>query len=295
MLQIWFHLLDAVKELLSALRRWDKALHDWISRSFPRAMPVVDSTIEGLFKIFDKGAFGIICALLLVVLVATGVIPLIVAASLIGVWFVSIIWIARLDSVKSLTVLSRLAVLMIAGTVIYFSANKFGAWAISQYREQRRLEQGEASKSSAKTEDKPDSQLQSNQPTETKPTETKPVETRPSPHQKAIKPSKSQADVEALLVIPKNLSIAAKNTSTEIAWDIKYEAILWNLDESRNQMQETVLSLPNFAETYKGDFSKAWGGICTMNYSRCCKEQWTRQKRGSIIRICSRYMFKLHT
>jgi hypothetical protein len=199
------HLLDAIKKLLSALRRWDKALHDWISRSFPRAMPVVDSTIEGLFKIFDKGAFGIICALLLVVLVATGVIPLIVAASLIGVWLVSIIWIARLDSVKSLTVLSRLAVLMIAGTVIYFSANKFGAWAISQYREQRRLEQGEVSKSSTKTEDKPDSQLRPNKPTEPKTAEAKPSETRPSsPHQKAeMKPSKSQADVEALLVIPK--------------------------------------------------------------------------------------------
>jgi hypothetical protein len=72
---------------------------------------------------------------------------------------------------------------------------------------------------------------------------------------RVINPSKSQADVEALLVVPKNLSMAAKNTSTEIAWDIKYEAILWNLDEARNQTQETVRAGTSTIKAASGSIS----------------------------------------
>ena len=72
-----------------------------------------------------------------------------------------------------------------------------------------------------------------------------------------INPSKSQANVEASLVNPGKLGIISTNASHEVAWDVRYESVLWNLDVERNQgASETVLSLPHFGETYKGDYMK---------------------------------------
>ena len=95
----------------------------------------------------------------------------------------------------------------------------------------------------------------------------------------AINPSRSQADVEALLVSPSNLSMATKNTSTELAWDLKYEAIFWNLDEERNNTQGTVLSLPQFAETFKGDFLKPGAGFLPRTFLDEAKKSG-RVKKG---------------
>jgi hypothetical protein len=48
----------------------------------------------------------------------------------------------------------------------------------------------------------------------------------------------------------------AKNISGTIAWDLKYDIELWNLDETRNKISDTALSLPIFAEIARGDFIK---------------------------------------
>jgi hypothetical protein len=95
-------------------------------------MRTVDAVLETLFSVFSHGAFGLLCALLLIVLVATNHIPIIVAASLFGAWIIVIVWLARLKSVKSLTVLSRLVVIVIGGTVLAIAANSFGEWALRE-------------------------------------------------------------------------------------------------------------------------------------------------------------------
>lgn len=65
-----------------------------------------------------------------------------------------------------------------------------------------------------------------------------------------------EADLKAEFVIPKELSLIVRNHSTINAFDPKYEVNLWNLDEARNQSVQTVLGLPIFYRTDRGDFIK---------------------------------------
>ena len=68
--------------------------------------------------------------------------------------------------------------------------------------------------------------------------------------------NEAQADLEAAFVNPTDLGMMAKNISPVVAWDPKLEVELWDLDEPRNKVDATSLSLPIFTETSRGDFLK---------------------------------------
>src|SRR5713226_6316653 len=110
-------------------RTTDQNLHSWVLGAFPKTMAAIDKTLETLFQGFGHGAFGVFAALLLVVLVATNVIPTIVAVSLGAAWLIGVVWLARLAPVKSLTVISRWMIVLIGGAIFALAANRFGKWA----------------------------------------------------------------------------------------------------------------------------------------------------------------------
>jgi hypothetical protein len=116
-------------------REKDRAVHARIMQKFPRGLRIIDTVLEALFGIFSHGAFGILCAFLLIVLVATNQIPVIVAVSLVPAWIIAVVWLARLGPIKSLTVISRVAVVLIGGAIFAVAANAFGEWALRESRQ----------------------------------------------------------------------------------------------------------------------------------------------------------------
>jgi hypothetical protein len=59
------------------------------------------------FEDFGHGAFGVFAGLLLVMLVAANVIRVAAGFSLGVAWIIAFVWLARLEPVKGLTVISR--------------------------------------------------------------------------------------------------------------------------------------------------------------------------------------------
>jgi hypothetical protein len=78
--------------------------------------------------------------------------------------------------------------------------------------------------------------------------ESKPSKPSVKPRNEQEEPPKDDADLEATFMIPKNLSISAQNTSQVIAWDLKYEVSLWNLEEEKNKNSDTNLSQNGVSE-----------------------------------------------
>src|SRR6266852_5605521 len=126
-----------LRSMWQRFRESDRAIHALVLGRFPKTMSAIDRTLESLFQSFGNGAFGVFIGLLLVVLVATGVIPTIVAASLFGAWLIALVWLARLRPLKGLTVVSRWLIVLIGGMVFAFAANYFGRWALLQVRNQK--------------------------------------------------------------------------------------------------------------------------------------------------------------
>jgi hypothetical protein len=120
----------------------DQELHNWVMGHFPKALPAIDWSLERLFSLVTHPAFGIIVAFMLVALVATNVINVIVAASIGGAWFVALIWIARSNALRGLTILSRWLLVSAIGIFLGFAGNRFGNWASNQYNQQKLSEQG---------------------------------------------------------------------------------------------------------------------------------------------------------
>jgi hypothetical protein len=130
-----------IKLVWRKFRGADQAIHSWVTGRFPRTMSAVDRILEKLFEAFGHGAFGVFAALLLVVLVATNVIPVIVAVPLFVAWLIAVVWLARLKVVKSLTVLSRWLIVLIGGAAFAFAAHGLGRWALTQYDRTEELPQ----------------------------------------------------------------------------------------------------------------------------------------------------------
>ena len=107
----------------------DQAMHSRLMAHFPRTMSIVDRILESLFEDFGHGAFGVFAGLLLVVLVVAKVIPVVVGFSLGAAWIIAFVWLARLEPVKDLTVISKWLVVLMGGTVFAFAAYLFGRWA----------------------------------------------------------------------------------------------------------------------------------------------------------------------
>lgn len=115
----------------------DKAAHDYIERRFPKVLSIADRALGGLFDLVNKNAFGVILALLFGVLAITGLIDKIVASSIILAWVISVLWIARSNSIKRLSILSRLIVVIFTGVLFGLVGRAFGNYALSEYYRQQ--------------------------------------------------------------------------------------------------------------------------------------------------------------
>jgi hypothetical protein len=126
------------RPFIQAIVARDRAVHAQVMQRFPRAVPVVDSVFSGIFAIFSQNPFGLIVGLLVgIVLVVTGKIDKIVGISIIIAWAVALVWIARSSTIKSLTILSRIAVTLLIAALLASLGIGFGSWALRGYHQQQ--------------------------------------------------------------------------------------------------------------------------------------------------------------
>ncbi len=192
--------LSKLRFVWRTFRATDQAMHSWVMGQFPRTMSIVDRILESLFEGFGHGAFGVFAALLLVALVATNVIPVIVAVSLGGAWIIAVVWLARLRPVKSLTVISRWLVVLIGGTVFALAANSFARWALHQVSLQKSGET--AQHTSEPKQSASQNQVQGVATLEVKPALSNKVEIKPAEHPKSKLTHKSSATVPSAAIQP---------------------------------------------------------------------------------------------
>jgi hypothetical protein len=113
----------------------DREIHDSLMRRFPRLLRILDWVLGFLFGIVSANVFGIIIGLLIgIVLVVTGAVDVTVFISVGIAWLVAVIWVARSESIKRLSILSRAAVTLLSAAVLASLFVGFGGWALRQYR-----------------------------------------------------------------------------------------------------------------------------------------------------------------
>lgn len=119
-----------LRNLIQRIISTDKAIHSRIKQQFPKLVQFVDSSMERLLSIVSHGAFALIVALVLVVLVSTEKISLINAVCIGGAWGVSMLWAARAPTLLKLAVGTRLLSLALIGAVLAFGFRALGIWAL---------------------------------------------------------------------------------------------------------------------------------------------------------------------
>lgn len=129
-----------LKSVWAIVKKVDAALHAAIMRAIPQAIPTFDRALEVVFGVVVHPAFALIAALLLGVLVLTGVIKAIVFFSILFAWAVAGLWIARAKPVRALNVTFRLFFVGIIGAALGVVGNSFGHWALDAYNRQKAAE-----------------------------------------------------------------------------------------------------------------------------------------------------------
>ncbi len=109
----------------------DGVIHAYFMERFPKVIRWTDAILEWLFGVFSHGAFALIIGLLLAVFVLTDKIPMLVGVCVGFSWLVAFIWIARAKFIKTLTVLARLFVVTVIGSVLAICATTFGGWILN--------------------------------------------------------------------------------------------------------------------------------------------------------------------
>ena len=116
----WLHLQDAI-------------LHAYFMERYPKAVQRTDKVLGAVFYVVSHGAFALIVALLLVVLVTSDKISATVALCVGGAWLVAFVWIARSQTIRELTVFSRLFFVAVTGLSLAGMAMAFGGWALKSH------------------------------------------------------------------------------------------------------------------------------------------------------------------
>jgi len=129
-----------IKCLWAIFKDMDRWVHDRFMRAFPRAIPVFDAVLEELFGVVTHAAFALIVAALLGVLVLTGVIKAIVFWSILFAWAVAVLWIARAERIRALTVTFRSVFIGIIGVLLAIAGNSFGHWALNASNREKAAE-----------------------------------------------------------------------------------------------------------------------------------------------------------
>ena len=122
-----------IGRFLRRLSNEDKAIHAYFVERFPRATQIFDGFMEWLFNVISHGAFALIVALMLVVLVITDKISLLVGICIGGAWLVAFVWIARAKRIGGLTILTRTIVVSAVGISLAVIAIEIGTWAMNSY------------------------------------------------------------------------------------------------------------------------------------------------------------------
>jgi hypothetical protein len=118
--------------LFRRLSKWDRAMHQYFVVRYPKVTKSVDRRLEKLFKMGTSPALALIVALLLAVLVLSDKISLIAGICLGLAWLVALVWMARSESIKRLSIVSRILATTLCGLVLGVAASAFGTWAISR-------------------------------------------------------------------------------------------------------------------------------------------------------------------
>ncbi|HKQ05481.1 MAG TPA: hypothetical protein VJ464_10135 [Blastocatellia bacterium] len=132
----WRAGLSHIRQVPNRLVHMDKTAHAYIASRFPKTLATVDRVSGAVYEIICNPIFSIIVALLLVVLVATGVVNLIVSVAIVADWVLSVFWIARSGVVRKISIPSRLIVLIGSGLLLAFLGERLGSWALDKYDQQ---------------------------------------------------------------------------------------------------------------------------------------------------------------
>jgi hypothetical protein len=123
----------ALRVAWEKLQMVDNSVHLYLVARFPFAMLVADRVLTWIYDICAAPAFAIIVALLLVPLVISGAISLITSVSVAAAWGIAVLWIARSDQVRKLTIIKRIAVVLGCAAVIAIMGRWYIRWTLIAY------------------------------------------------------------------------------------------------------------------------------------------------------------------
>ncbi|MGD0279775.1 MAG: hypothetical protein ABSC11_10765 [Smithella sp.] len=108
---------------------------------FVNSWKIVNKIVAELANILIHPVFAIPISLLTAVLWATNVISLFVACAIIISCLITLVGFSRLPSIKNLSMLWRLPILIIISVILVLAGYKFGNWALEHYQQQKQVVQ----------------------------------------------------------------------------------------------------------------------------------------------------------
>lgn len=115
----------------------DACVNATLRSNSPKLVDFIDVALSTIFGLVTHNAFNIIAALVFIVLGLTGLIDRVVVWSIGLAWFISVLWIARGERLKKLSILSRVVVILVCGLGLGISGEVFGTWALDNYKKQQ--------------------------------------------------------------------------------------------------------------------------------------------------------------
>lgn len=122
-----------VRALLQGIIEKDKALHDRITRKFPKTVRIMDMVFGTFLDIVSNPLFAIILTLVLVPLVTSETISLINALSMGSAWVIAVAWLARSSPLKDFPVPSRFMMVMSLAAIFAICGMSLGRWSTKQW------------------------------------------------------------------------------------------------------------------------------------------------------------------
>jgi hypothetical protein len=132
---------EILRKLWLHISTKDQAARAWVAGRFPKLLSFVDAILGSALKIISDNKFNLIVALVWVVLSMTGSVSIIVALSIAAAWLIAVLWVARADAVRKLTIPARFLLVLVVAASLAIAGLRFGNWALSTYRMQHQSKQ----------------------------------------------------------------------------------------------------------------------------------------------------------
>lgn len=230
----------------------DKRLHSRLYARCPRLMRWGGWAVRGLYGWLISPAFAVFLALLLVSLVLSGVVTIIVSASVFSAWVVVVLSFARAEWVNKLPIGERVIVVLIVGGMIGIVANRYVKWVLIHYAQNQVVVKQEPPPIVKGNNDNLD-QLAMNRLKglfDQEIDKLKEVPVKPSNHKTAPK-EKPDAGLVAFYNIGRSsVSVALTNLSkTEVLYAPYMNSVIWDIDA---EDMNNPLQVPS--RTFKDDW-----------------------------------------